>query len=728
MRRAKDNGALVPIGNGKYLQQSVIDGIIKNNPNLLIDFNSFDGKSVKATCLTNSHSCSYSLASLRKNKNPNRKGGGCKKCYGNVKKTNEEFDEELARITSQFYRNSDYTGANDPISIFCTKCNDSFTTTPHIFLRSVNCQIENPPKFTEAIFIKKLAEAKPHIRLNGNYYDQRTKTKFLCTIHNHEFTALPDNLLNGEGLGCKKCNAEKLHNDRVMSQETFVTKIANIHPRILVLGNYRGADKTICVRCLDCANEWAPYAGTLLQGNGGCSECSQYTKYTTRTFKKIARETNPLFEIIGKYVDSKTKIEVRCKRCDYHDDFLPYQILNGIRCKKCCVSGTSVNQEFLRLILEEILGKHLIRSRDTSLIGMELDILVPSLYIAFEPGDWYYHKDSLTKDNLKKDKCKAKGITLYTIYYNCGEDAAKYENTENTIYISNNLVSLNDKIAAFSSLLNRIGLDVNLSFEMYKELYNEAKTLLLGDSPEEKRRTFNNGSENYEMLGTIVHFDDVTTFRCKICNSTKQSTVTYIRRRKYCWNEDCPNGNKKKKYTSEEFLSTFVDPRDDIKRLDPFINLSTKFNVFCKHCNNPWFVNPKSLVDGRRHSCYMSKTTEEFIEEIKLKKPLIKIKGEYKGAQTKIPYLYGDDPHLHYATPDSMLHSDGPSTRVTDEIFKDRMKIHHPNLGIDGIYTSRRGKVDCHCLLCQTSIPNKSVEVLYQTDTKVLCPNCKCIL
>ena len=47
---------------------------------------------------------------------------------------------------------------------------------------------------------------------------------------------------------------------------------------------------------------------------------------------------------------------------------------------------------------------------------MELDILIPELKIAIEPGNWLLHKKYLDRDKMRREKCSEIGIKLITIY------------------------------------------------------------------------------------------------------------------------------------------------------------------------------------------------------------------------------------------------------------------------------------------------------------------------
>ena len=72
-----------------------------------------------------------------------------------------------------------------------------------------------------------------------------------------------------------------------------------------------------------------------------------------------------------------------------------------------------------------------------SFIGMELDIVIPKVKIAIEPGNWYLHKKSLLRDSKKRTLCAEKGIKLITVY-------DKFPVNENKPFLDNCIVFTND--------------------------------------------------------------------------------------------------------------------------------------------------------------------------------------------------------------------------------------------------------------------------------------------
>lgn len=56
---------------------------------------------------------------------------------------------------------------------------------------------------------------------------------------------------------------------------------------------------------------------------------------TTEKFKNEIKEINKNIEILGEYVNNKTKIHAKCNVCGYEWNVVPASLLNGHGCPKC---------------------------------------------------------------------------------------------------------------------------------------------------------------------------------------------------------------------------------------------------------------------------------------------------------------------------------------------------------------------------------------------------------
>ena len=138
---------------------------------------------------------------------------------------------------------------------------------------------------------------------------------------------------------------------RRKTHEEFVKEATqNGLKNIEFLGKYVNKETKIRVRCTnpDCKYEWDAYPPTLLKGHG-CPKCRKKEiglsqRKTHEAFMKEFKEKgNSNVEVIGKYVTSKTKIKVRCKKDASHEwEATPSKLLNGEGCPFC--RGLKINK------------------------------------------------------------------------------------------------------------------------------------------------------------------------------------------------------------------------------------------------------------------------------------------------------------------------------------------------------------------------------------------------
>ena len=143
--------------------------------------------------------------------------------------------------------------------------------------------------------------------------------------------------------------------------ERFVKKNSNAS-NIEVLGQYKNNRTKIKCRCKIDGYEWEISPDNLLKGNS-CPKCSGKMKKTHEEFIKELEEVNSDIEILGQYINSKTKIKVKCKNDRHIWEVTPNHLLRGIGCPKCGGKIKRTHEEFIKELEEtnsniEILGTY----------------------------------------------------------------------------------------------------------------------------------------------------------------------------------------------------------------------------------------------------------------------------------------------------------------------------------------------------------------------------------
>lgn len=186
-----------------------------------------------------------------------------------------------------------------------------------------------PKKQTHEEFVNKLKKKNPNVKILGEYINARTKIKVECLIDNYIWYSTPDNLLRG--YGCPKCAG------KCRTTKSFCEELKNINPDIEILGEYKRNDSKI--KCLCKKHDYLFYStpSHLLNGQG-CKYCKaekvgDFKRLTQKEFSNKFYKINKSIEVVGKYIDSHTKILVRCKECGREWCVIPNNALTrGIIC------------------------------------------------------------------------------------------------------------------------------------------------------------------------------------------------------------------------------------------------------------------------------------------------------------------------------------------------------------------------------------------------------------
>ena len=120
-------------------------------------------------------------------------------------------------------------------------------------------------------FIQELYLIMPEVELVGEYTNVNEKTSFKCLLHDCEFEAYPINMLHGH-TGCKQCGTEKYIKARSKSQEQFVKDVEKVNPNIEVIGQYVNAKTKVLVRCKIDGYTWNADPRKIMRGSQ-CSVC-----------------------------------------------------------------------------------------------------------------------------------------------------------------------------------------------------------------------------------------------------------------------------------------------------------------------------------------------------------------------------------------------------------------------------------------------------------------------
>lgn len=123
------------------------------------------------------------------------------------------------------------------------------------------------------------------------------------------------------------------------TKEQFIKEMAEIFPNLILIGQYVNVNTKTRFKCLIHDFEFDAYPCNVLAGHG-CKKCGveKSSKSRRKPHNQFVAEMatiNPDIDIVGQYIDAKTKVLVRCKIDGYVWLADPRKLRRGARCAVC---------------------------------------------------------------------------------------------------------------------------------------------------------------------------------------------------------------------------------------------------------------------------------------------------------------------------------------------------------------------------------------------------------
>ena len=395
------------------------------------------------------------------------------------------------------------------------------------------------------------------------------------------------------------------------THEEFAKIVSEVNPNVEIIGVYTKAHDRIVVKCKECGYEWNPKAYYLTQGLS-CRYCSAKRgainnkgKTGLKTQQQFLLEmttTHPSIKVVGNYVNGHTNIQCVCLICNHNWQAKPYSLLQGHGCPRCAKSGTSFMEQFIKNSFATALGENCVLSRDKTAIGMELDIYIPTLKIAIEPGNWFLHKKSLTRDNTKRDKCKDKGIRLITIYDMF--PLSEMQPFENDCFTFSEDLNKSDH-----SVIRKLVMDLfeiaNVNCIFSKQQWSKIETNSYENSKAKTHTDFiesmNALHPTIKVLGKYVNANKRLLVKCTVCGFEWEGVPANMLAGDGC--RKCGTKLAHKKYVKEqqEFEKQVHKANPDIKVIGEYTGRHNPVLAKCRICGHVWNPKASSLLRGSNH-------------------------------------------------------------------------------------------------------------------------------
>lgn len=348
------------------------------------------------------------------------------------KKTHEEYVAELVVKNPNIEVIGEYAGANTKITHHCLLHDVYWETTPSRVLHGSGCEMCRKEKFrishskTNEEYIKEINNVNSNIVALEKYIDAKTPILHLCTIHNVEWKAYPDNILHGHG--CYKCGNDKTSDKNGKTHKEYIKELEIKNPNVIALGTYINSLTPILHKCLVDEYEWYVSPANLLFGRG-CPKCCGNIKKEHDEYIFEVESINKDIEVIEQYINARTPISHKCRLCGNIWKSAPYSILQGTGCP-CCQGSKGEKQVSKWLDAHNIIyesQKKFNNCRNKN--SLPFDFYLPEYNICIEyDGEQHYRpveyfggqygfECRLKHDGIKNDYCKNNNILLLRIPY-----------------------------------------------------------------------------------------------------------------------------------------------------------------------------------------------------------------------------------------------------------------------------------------------------------------------
>lgn len=273
------------------------------------------------------------------------------------KKSLIKFKEKLLKLKGNDYTViENYEGSEKPIIIKHELCGETFEICPHSLKneKTLKCPYCNGRKIDTEIYKKRVKDlVGDEYEVIGEYTGTENNIHMVHKICGNNLYMKPHGFLGGNR--CKYCQHRSYKKTTEEFKQELKERFGNEYE---VLGEYTSAYDKIEVRHSICGEKYSTIPHTFLTNDGICPICNiengigGYKKTQEQFEKQIYKLTNDTYEVLGKYIDSYTKILMRHKGCGNTFKAVPHKFLTGQkRCSFC--KGSKGEKEIASFLIKE---------------------------------------------------------------------------------------------------------------------------------------------------------------------------------------------------------------------------------------------------------------------------------------------------------------------------------------------------------------------------------------
>lgn len=319
-------------------------------------------------------------------------------------------------------------------------------------------------------------------------------------------------------------------------------------------------------------------------------------KKTHEEYVKEVSVKNPTIEVIGKYIDAKTKILHHCLIHDIFWNISPSNVLRGRGCKMC---GSEKLHNFHQKTHEQYVKEVATTNPNITVLESYIDARTPILHMC--------------KIHNIKWKIAPHGILSGHGCYKCKSEKIINKNTkthqqyiEELKIVNPDIIVLEDYVDSSTPILHKCLVDG------YKWKISPLNTLSGRGCQKCSKRIHRNHEEyvyevslinpNIKVLGSFVNMITPILHKCTIHNVEWFSSPYNILKGHGCYecgNEKIKNKNTK---THQQYVEELKIANPDIIVVDTYINSYEPILHRCKIDGYEWKVSPSSML-SKKNGC-----------------------------------------------------------------------------------------------------------------------------
>ena len=322
------------------------------------------------------------------------------------RRTHEEFVSLLKEINPDISVNS-----TTKIKVINNICKHSWITQPASLLNGTNCPICNgSAKKKQEEFENELHMVNPNIRIIGEYKGLNKKISCMCLKDNHEWEALPSNLLRNHG--CPFCNGRAVIKG--------INDLHTTHPHILKYiynteDSYKysaGSHAYIDFICPDCGNVRKAQIKSIISQGFSCAICRDGISYPNKFSYELLNQL-PVDNVVHEYSPDWLKPYRFDNYFEYNEKCYVLEMDGDFHFKNNGLNGQSLEKsQQIDLLKDKLARKNgidviRIDCRKSEFLYIKNQITNSRLNTLFDLNkiDWVMC-DKFASSNFKKEVCK----------------------------------------------------------------------------------------------------------------------------------------------------------------------------------------------------------------------------------------------------------------------------------------------------------------------------------